>query len=199
MSDKPVMLLDIDGVLNAMSKEPPRNVWPVEAWQRAKIPSSDGIEYPFMWAKPVVEWLNRLHDSGDVEIRWHTTWQHEALTVGEVLGLPVFRVHDCPEFVEGQANGSALVARLLREGLPRWWKYPAAERVLSDEGCRMIWIDDDINYQLTLGVRRTLRATYNVEFVSPNERTGLTTKHMLKVESAILDWKENPGGALSGS
>lgn len=199
MTGKPVLLLDVDGVVNAMSKQAPTHVWPAKVWQRAKIRASNGMEYPFLWAIPVVEWLTRLHESGDVDIRWHTTWQHEAMRVGERLGLPEFTVLECPEFAEARRNGSALVARLLREGLPRWWKYPAAERVLSDEGSRMIWIDDDIDYQISAGARRTLKSVYNVELVCPGERTGLLPKHMLRVEAVILDWKENPGGALSGS
>jgi len=199
MTDKPVLLLDIDGVVNAMSKKVPVKVWPADVWHWTKVQAPDGGQYPIFWATPVVDWLTRLHESGDVEIRWHSTWQEASLEVGEAVGLPVFKVHECPEYAEGHANGSALVARLLREGLPRWWKYPAAERVLTDEGSRTIWIDDDIDYQLSASTRRTLEAVYNIELVCPDERTGLMPKHMRRVDAVILDWKENPGGALSGS
>lgn len=199
MSDKPVLLLDVDGVVNAMSKQAPTHVWPADVWRRAKIQARDGMEYPFLWAIPVVEWLTRLHESGDVEIRWHTTWQHEALEVGKVLGLPEFKVQECPEFAEYERNGSELSAKLISACMPGWWKYPAAENLVSDEGRRVIWIDDDIDYQITAGGRRALKAIYNLVLVCPNERTGIIPKHMVKVEAAILDWKENPCGALSGS
>ena len=198
-ADRVVVLLDVDGVLNAMSKKPPTHVWPASAWRQAKIRAADGVEYPFTWAAPVVEWLTGLHESGDVEIRWHTTWQREALRVGDVLGLPEFKVQQCLEWAEFEANGAALAARLHAACMPKWWKYPAAEDVVSGEGRRLIWIDDDIDYQITAGGRRALKSIYNLELVCPDHMTGLIGKHMRRVEARIADWKENPSGALSGS
>lgn len=202
MTDKPVLLLDIDGVLNAQSyyqRQPPTHVWKFPLWKRAKIKSLNGMAYPFLWAQPVVDWLTGLHESEDVEIRWHSTWQEESLDVGRVLGLPEFKVHECLEWPEFEANGSALAARLVRACMPGWWKYPAAEDVVSSEGRRLIWIDDDIDAMISVGARRQMNSIYNLALVCPNDRTGITPKQMAKVDAAILNWKENPGGALSGS
>lgn len=199
MSDVPVLLLDIDGVLNALSKQAPTHVWKASDWNRARIAAFDGAQYPFLWATPVVEWLTGLHESGDVEIRFHTTWQHDALKVAEVLGLPVFKVQDCPEWARACANGSELAADLIRACMPPWWKYPAAERVVTDEGRRLIWIDDDIDYQIGKGARDQLKSIYMLKLVCPNQGTGIIPRHMQVVNEAIARWKENPGGALSGS
>lgn len=198
MTDQPVLLLDIDGVVNAMSKQAPTHVWPKGVWNRAPI-HNEGIDYPFLWSTPVVEWLTGLHESGDVEIRWHTTWQRDALRVGEVLGLPEFRVQDCPEWDKYQANGSELASELVRACMPGWWKYPAAERVVTDEGRRLIWIDDDIDYQIGRRARDLLKSIYMLRLVCPAMGTGIIPRHMKTVDEAIARWKENPGGALSGS
>lgn len=197
-SEVPVLLLDIDGVLNAVSKQLQVKVWPKEAWNKAKILGDDGVEYPFAWATPVIEWLSGLHSQGRVEIRWHTTWQKDAVRVGSILGLPEFAVQPCDEFAEATENGAALAAKLMRSGLPRWWKYPAAESILTDEGRRVIWIDDDIDTELTRATRRVLRAMHPVELVCPHQGSGITLKHMQQVEARLNAWEE-PRGAISGS
>lgn len=195
---KPVLLLDIDGVVNALSKGLPTKTWQKTDWTRAKIRGSDGVEYPFLWSAPVIAWLTGLHTSGRVEIRWHTTWQQDAPRVGSILGLPEFAVQVCDEFAEAAENGSALAARMIRHGLPRWWKYPAAELVLTDEKRRMIWIDDDIDTELTRATRRVLKATHPVELVCPAQGSGITQKHIDQVEARLAMWEE-ARGALSGS
>ena len=195
---KPVMLLDIDGVLNAVSKQAPTHVWQATDWNRTKIEADDGVEYPFLWSTPVIEWLTGLHDSGRIEIRWHTTWQHEALKVGQVLGLPEFAVQDCPEWEQVCANGSALAADLVRQCMPPWWKYPAAERIVAEEKRKLIWIDDDIDYEISRRTRAALRAVYSLELISPNQGTGIITKHMALVEGTLTRWEE-ARGAVSGS
>lgn len=195
---KTVLLLDIDGVLNPMSKQAPTHVWKAADWNRTKIKADDGMEYPFLWSTPVVEWLTGLHQSGRVEIRWHTTWQHEALNVGQVLGLPEFPVQDCPEWEQACANGSALAADLVRQGVPPWWKYPAAERVLTDEKRKLIWIDDDIDDEISRRTRNALKSVHQLELVCPSQGTGIITKHIAQVENTLARWEE-ARGAVSGS
>ena len=38
-------------------------------------------------ALPVIQFFTDLAASGRAEIRWHTTWQYDALHLGERLGL----------------------------------------------------------------------------------------------------------------
>lgn len=182
-----------------MSSKPPKHVWPPDAWGTGQVTPADGVSYPMMWSRPVIDWLTGLHDRGDVEIRWHTTWQHEAQLVADLVGLPEFKVHDCPEWEHFNRNGSELASELIKACMPGWWKYPAAERVVTDEGRRLIWVDDDIDYQIRPGARKALTALYMLRLVSPADYTGITTKHIKIVDQAIARWKENPGGALSSS
>jgi hypothetical protein len=198
MTHPPVVLLDVDGVVNATSKQLPTRHWPLEQWTKTKIKARDGVEYPFAWAAPVVQWLTGLHTSGRAEIRWHTTWQHEALVVGRTLGLPEFAVQECPEWQQYCDNGSALRADLIRACMPGWWKYPAAERVVAEEKRRLIWIDDDIDLEISRRTRNALKSVHQLELVCPAQGTGIITKHIAQVENTLARWEE-ARGAVSGS
>lgn len=198
MSDAPVMLLDVDGTINATSKQIPTLAWPKGQWKRAKIRADTGVYFPFLWAVPVVDWLTDLHASGRVEIRWHTTWGEKAKVVGQTLGLPVFEVHPCPEWELACTNGAQLHAQLIRDCQVPWWKYPAAERVLTDEGRKLLWVDNDINDKVRWPTRAMLKATHPVELVCPSGGVGLTSKHMTRVEEILTGWEE-ARGAVSGS
>lgn len=192
MSEIPVLLLDLDGVVNAMSKQAPTHVWKAPHWNRGKQLNRDGIEYPMLWSQPVVDWLTALHESGQVEVRWHSTWQDESLKVGALMGLPEFQVQECPEWDEYCAGGSALAARLISECMPGWWKYPAAERVVTQEGRRLVWIDDDIDYQISPQDRGALKQLHELRLVCPDQYTGISPRHMRIVGEAINYWKEHP-------
>lgn len=160
---KPLLLLDIDGVLNAASVNPPTHAWPRDAWRRVRV---DGF-----WlhvAQPVIDFLIGL--DGSAEIRWHTTWQDRALHVGEVFGLPPFGVQEAPEFLH---QGETLK-------LGSWWKLPAVWRELAT-GRPVIWADDDIDTELTEEQRLSLLAHTNVLRICPDHRTGLCPKHLLHI------------------
>ncbi|MBF9129495.1 hypothetical protein I0C86_11020 [Plantactinospora sp. S1510] len=108
----PVWLLDIDGVLNAVTKTPDPNVWPLDQWSRGE--ASDGeTEWPILFARPVADFIRQVHEEGRAEIRWHTTWQQEAGAVGKLLDLPTFPVQPSPEWAV--PGGVVRVLRLRHE------------------------------------------------------------------------------------
>src|SRR6476469_2727758 len=77
-ADVPLLLLDVDGVLNAPRLDLPAG------WQR-------GIYMGFVlsWDPTVTARLSELHVSGRVEIRWLTTWAGNAdRLLAEPMGLP---------------------------------------------------------------------------------------------------------------
>lgn len=173
-STRPVWLLDVDGVINAVGDRPPTHVWR-GGWMRRRV-----TNFPIMAAKPVLDFINRMHRIGLVEVRWHTTWQECALELGEVLGLPVFPVQDAPEF--------------LRRG-PRWWKLPAAERVALVEGRPLVWTDDDLALRTTYVGRALsqMREEVPVLTVAPDAQTGLTPRHLRKIEAFLRDRQSGVG------
>lgn len=198
MSDpgKPVLFLDIDGVLNGVAKQKPLKAWPERDWHKA-IYTEGSNRYPLMWSTPVVDWITGLHASGRVEIRWHTSWQQAAHEFARIVGLPAFAVQDCPEFEQFMANGSRLAAQLIAESMPGWWKYPAVHRFLA-EGRPVIWIDDEIIDEVPRRLRHLLTSQHKLCLVIPTPGSGIARKQMVEVE-AFLNGLEDPRGAVSGS
>ena len=88
VSEKPVWLLDIDGVINATvgwKGKPPTQVWAASNW--IDTVAADAIQFRILSARPVIEFVKLVHETGRAEIRWHTTWQHSAQNVADALGL----------------------------------------------------------------------------------------------------------------
>lgn len=182
MNDKPVWLLDIDGVINAIGRKPDPSVWPRDLWTARTVAA-----LPILVAEPVLQFIRDVHASGLAEIRWHTTWQNDAVHVfAPEFNLPELPVHHCPEFHAGSVaarGGSSL------GGPETWWKLPAALRVVHEEGRRLIWTDDDLEMErwrayglggLSIGLTGSARL-----LISPQDRLGLTPKHLRQIAEFI--------------
>ncbi len=178
----PVWLLDVDGVVNAITKKPDRQVWPADAWITTEA-EADGQRWPILAARPVLDFIRRVHQTDAAEIRWHTTWQKDTAGLAAALDLPHLPVQDAPEYAD--------IGTCLKRDL--WWKVPAVERVLRDEGRPVLWTDDDITWNLRRD-RDRLSALGPLTLISPNERTGLTRKHLRKI-ATLLDLPALDGAA----
>ncbi len=176
----PVWLLDIDGVINALAYPPNVKTWPAHQWVEAAAASAHEIEWPLLAAQPVLQFLRDVHEQGRAEIRWHTTWQRHAVNVGAALALPLWPVHDCPEFYMDETQ----IAVPLTTKVSRWWKLPAAQRVLT-EGRPLLWTDDDARYQL----RRADVAAWGSRalVVSPSASNGLTRHHLRRINTWLTE------------
>lgn len=163
----PVLLLDVDGVLNAVRHDLP------EGWRRGLFNG-----YVLSWDPSVVARLRGLHDSGRVELQWLTTWTRLAdRLLAEPLGLPRgLRTHDRDELPTG--FGGAL------GGGAGWWKLTAARAVAEAEpGRRIVWIDDDLADQAG-DTSEWIAANGQVLVVAPDYSTGLTHAELDRIE----DW-----------
>src|SRR3954447_18304884 len=77
-TDVPILLLDVDGVLNAARLDLP------DGWQRGTFNG-----FVLSWDPTVTARLRELHESGRVEIQWLTTWTTNAdRLLAEPMGLP---------------------------------------------------------------------------------------------------------------
>lgn len=184
---KPVLLLDIDGVVNALSKQPPVDAWPEDAWLSFGAEYVTGDVFPMRVSKEVVEFINMLHRNDLAEVRWHTTWQHRAKLVGKLAGFDNFDIAEAPEF----ADYRTFQQRQIRAGLPTWWKLPAAQRVVRDEKRSVIWVDDDLyhEYLRRPDADEKLGGGQRALLVRPNQLTGLVQKELWR----ILDFVEEVG------
>lgn len=162
---KPLLLLDIDGVVNA-GRRKPIEIWPGDdQWISEEVENSTGV-WPVTVAKPVLEFITKIHAEGLAEIRWHTTWQEEALDFADTFGLPTFHIQPCPEAT--------------KNGTMYWWKLPCVQRELS-VGRKVLWIDDDIERNITSVTRRLLTAGGDLKLVIPKTATGLSPENTIEV------------------
>lgn len=170
---RPVWLLDIDGVINASSKRH----WPEDRWKQVTVAG-----YKINTNLDLVDEIRRIHGTGRVEILWHTTWQEEALDVGDALGLPTFHVCPAPEYTDSSFHN-------LRD----WWKLPAAVRVLA-QGRSLIWTDDDINYDVA--ARTTIKDTRPEVprlLISPSPCEGLVPAEIARIRRFLVELAEQYG------
>ncbi|MGY2065640.1 HAD domain-containing protein [Blastococcus sp. SYSU DS0619] len=174
----PVLLLDVDGVLNALRRDLP------EGWRRGTFHG-----YVLSWDPSVVARLREWHDSGRVELQWLTTWTELAdQLLAEPMGLPRgLRTHSRDVLPTG--FGGPLGA------LTGWWKLAAAREVAEAEpGRRIVWIDDDLADQAE-DTSEWLAASGQVLVVAPDHVLGLTHAELDRVEA----WLGSAGGEDEGA
>ncbi|MCW2707221.1 MAG: hypothetical protein JWM22_1063, partial [Frankiales bacterium] len=69
---RPLILLDVDGVLNILSDDDAPASWDLVRKGRA---TAEGSSYPITWAPDVVEAIKGWLDAG-ADVQWLTTWGH---------------------------------------------------------------------------------------------------------------------------
>lgn len=171
MKSKNVLLLDVDGVLNAVP------VWSEERHVRMPCPWPSGWEsfdaefegtvYRITYAKDLMKELLDIHESGLAEVRWLTTWGAGANErLAEHFGFPQFHVCGEPTYDAG------------------WWKHPLA-KAAAEEFDLVVWADDDI-----IVVHDAMKWAQNhprVLPLVPNPFEGLTPEHMKKARDILLN------------
>lgn len=177
----PVWLLDVDGVINAMSKRGDRTAWPADQWAKRDVLAMDGL-FPVLTADPVLDFLRTVHETGAAEIRWHTSWQQWAVAaLAPALGLPSWPVAEAPEFTDAESGFGTGHA---------WWKLGAAERVVHEEGRRLVWTDDDLRWETRSNPSLPgLLARPGVLGVATRPHTGLLPRDLRSIAEFVrIDW-----------
>ena len=168
--DVPILLLDVDGVLNAVRSDLP------DGWQRGRFNG-----YVLSWDPTVVARLRAWHEAGRVELQWLTTWTTMAdALLAEPMGLPRgLRTHDREMLPTGYSGE--------RRGISGWWKLAAARAVAEAEpDRRIVWIDDDLAEQAA-DTREWLASNGQVFVIAPDYSAGLTHAELDRVEAWLAD------------
>ncbi|MGY1662280.1 HAD domain-containing protein [Geodermatophilus sp. SYSU D00705] len=163
----PILLLDVDGVLNAACRDLP------EGWRRGTFNG-----FVLSWDPTVTARLRELHESGRVEIQWLTTWAGDAdRLLAEPMGLPRgLRVHAREGAAPTGFRGPLGTAT-------DWWKLACARAVAEAEpGRRIVWIDDDLAEQAA-DTGEWLAAHPHVLVVAPTLGVGLTHAQLDEIEA----------------
>lgn len=167
---KPIWLLDIDGVLNVDSKR----LWPDSKWNKFRAFGGDQ-RFTILIALDLADRIRKIHDSGLAEIQWHTTWQDWAYQVARGVGLPRFPICDAPEYAAWSQTKKN----------ERWWKLPAAVRVLESER-PLVWTDDDISYDnYAKPALALVRPEIPRLLICPGSAEGLGPKHLDRIEKFL--------------
>lgn len=161
MTLPPVLLLDVDGVVNAMQPGWGGTPRKAGAWS-----ASDSYEYTIRWAPALVDRIRDLHKAGTVEVRWCTTWCADADVLERLWRLPPLE----RAFTDPIKGRAASMAKL------------AAARQVLDDGRRLIWTDDvevptsgDLFDELTKSGRALL--------IRPSGRRGLQPDDLDAIEA----------------
>lgn len=159
-----VIFLDFDGVINAVSKNPPTNLHPKETWKQTIC--TEETDYFIMYSTIVVDFINELSQTND--IYWLSTWREYTNQFPDKLGL----IH---------------LPYLDETGLELdpfdWWKFGVAEDFIKehvDADEKIVWIDDDLKY----GRKKEAAAllNYNMLFIGPTTEHGLSTSQMREIK-----------------
>ena len=166
-SDVPILLLDVDGVLNAARADLPAG------WERGTFNG-----YVLTWDPTITARLRKLHESGRVEIQWLTTWTTDAdRLLAEPMGLPRGLV------THARADSAPIGFSGLFGGRSSWWKLAAARAVAESEpDRRIIWVDDDLAMQ-AIDTGDWLAANPHVLVVAPDLFVGLTHEQLDAIEA----------------
>lgn len=177
-----LVLLDVDGVLNALGS--PDASW--DDWQYGRASALDR-QWPIRWSPSVVAAVLAWRESA--EVQWLTTWGHSANAgLGALLGLPdlpVAGTHDDPAPAGSPDTGVAALAAVTPaapdELTGRWWKFDVVRALVTAQpDRRLVWLDDDLVAQPD--VREWTRAHADCLLVAPDPRTGLVPTHLRAVE-----------------
>lgn len=166
-STKPIWLLDIDGVLNALTD---RDTLEHPHWTdlvKKPVRTSFDVEYDLVMSTTVVNFVKDQAAAG-TDIQWATTWQSDAnMFVAPAFGLPVLPV-----------GAEAL-------GMSDYHYKERAALAAIDAGRPLIWTDDD-------AIRRVVRMEIEESdvphlLIEPDPRLGLTPAHLDAIAAFIAD------------
>ena len=181
---RPLVLVDVDGVLNAVSLLGRSEAW--DDW-RVGTAEADGRTFRITWSPTVVAAVLGWRDVADVQ--WLTTWGHAANTslrhLLELPELPVAGTHDAPVPPVGDGETHADVAPAAPDPFTgRWWKFDVVRALVrADPERPVVWLDDDLAGQED--IRAWMRREASCLLIAPQPASGLTTAHLDAVEAFL--------------
>jgi hypothetical protein len=170
---KTTIYLDVDGVLNAVSKKHPSisaTGW--DKWETAPVNG-----WPILWSPELIAELNELAARDDVTFKWLTTWTDDA---AKVLSPAIGINGQEWEVLHGDQHAWG--------GKRGWWKLEAIQKdILETMPGQFIWIDDDISAEREAIDWVTGRD--NGYAISPFTSWGLTREHLTEIQ-ALIDFDD---------
>lgn len=163
-SQRPLVLLDFDGVFNALAILMDMSEWQDGKNHRATMPSGT---HGFSYSPSVAQFFTENSDKA--EFIWLSTWEEETPAYGQAMGMP--------EFGWRGAEG------LSQEPSAPWWKFKIVQQLAAQFPLRRIlWIDDEIpqdsNSEITLWLEGN--SDY-ISFIKPDDFHGLRSAELERI------------------
>lgn len=170
--EKPIWLLDVDGVLNAVTRKDDGYTLIHAVSYSSGFPSRP---WPIRFRPAVVDFITRMIDEDLVEVRWLTTWGASANDqLRRKLGLPTFPVvgehPDTPQL--------------------GWWKFSLVQDNPDFTDRPIVWTDDDLLYA-TDAQRWIKEQGGRVLGIAPQIHEGLTDNALDVIEAFLRDYAES--------
>lgn len=156
MADRVRLLLDVDGVLNAVG--PPCPDW--QEWNATKCGNSV-INYSLDVGRAIAEL--------DVDVVWLSTWRQKANEwISPLFGWPEHAVVSIDD--EKMLSWRS------------WWKLDAAKRLYGEDPQPFIWADDDLGANVE--AYEWCKEVGGLPIV-PRTHTGLTRAHLEEMRQYV--------------
>ena len=194
---RPLLLLDVDGVLNILGDDT-QPAWDLVMSGHAV---ADGSTFPITWAPAVIDAFKTWIVQG-VEVQWLTTWGHDAnSSLRHLVGLPelavagtydgegwlgaIKRTNEDDSTSEQPVTSHADIAPAAPDPLTgAWWKYDVVQRLLVDYSDRLlVWIDDELSRADRF--RRWADEHERVHPIGPDGDLGLTQADLAEIEGLL--------------
>ena len=192
----PLVLLDVDGVLNALDPEHGSEGGRTD-WKHGSA-MADGTRWPITWSPTAVQRLAAWHREGRIELQWLTTWGHDAnAELRGLLDLPQLVVAGTYQDEDADGAATATETQSHAAAAPsapdplsgHWWKYDVVRRVLNEQPDRqVIWVDDEL--QPGTAFRRWADDQPDLLAIGPDPAVGLRE---VDLAAMVVVMQQSPG------
>lgn len=159
---KPLVLFDVDGVINVNKPKPKR---------AANFEFVEVAGFPIYYRPAVVDYINALARHPELDVRWLSTWHDTAnVQLGPAIGLSV----GMPFLPEESGSEYAWDAD--------WWKAESIFKHLDGDQSRpVVWVDDLVNKTH----RRRFAGRENWLFIRTYPDLGLREEEMERIDAFL--------------
>lgn len=174
-----VWFMDIDGVLNAFNPNEAKQAWNTDTINTFTLqPTGTQSRYRMNVIPEVVEKVNDLLERFPIELRWLTTWEHDAnLLFAPKVGLRNdFEVCESAQVSPGFATFAGNVDL----------KTMFIQEAVSDPTARIIWTEDCIPIDPSIDVEELLQNPRLCP-IRPNDDIGLSPNDFIQIENWLKE------------
>lgn len=167
-AELPLVLLDFDGVFNALAILMDMSEWQDGKNHSASMPSGT---HGFSYSPSVAQFF--ADNSHLAEFVWLSTWEEETPVYGTAMGLPEF-------------------SWLGTEGMDQepsapWWKFQVLQQLVAQfPERRILWVDDEIPADTSDPIRIWLSENRHVDFLRPDDFHGLKRSDLIQIQDFLL-------------